>query len=473
METRKKKTITIESLLYIFVILCPILDIISFLFRNTFHTTKSPSTFLRPIIPMLVLGYLFFKSTKKRKLIVIGCLYASYAVIHLWIFSRLHTTLSFGGIRLELQHVINYSFMIVTLFVFGVVFINKDRKELRKSVLIAATFSILSILLAIITQTSSPTYIEGIGQKGWFESGNSLGAMLILMLCILLPLVKDKKQRIFAIIISGLIAVYLTIVMGTRVGLFGCIMVLFLFTSIEILDAIIHRVQLNKYIVGGGIIAIIAIVAIVFVVGSNTLQRRQFLKEIEANVVDEQTNEVSHLSLSLLEIRDKIERGAMTKEELSEEAQQSILDLYAYANETKIVNNDMRSQQLIYNVALIKNQANPWYLLFGNGYVTNFRELVLEMEILAFLFNYGIAGFILYFVPFLAITIYAIIIGVKNRKKINAEYSMNLIGCLFSYALAMTSGYIFFNVSTMTMIVILHVLLLNKTWEMKHVKEEK
>ena len=59
--TKKKKIDTknlTENLLVIFVILCPVFDILSFVFRNTFNTSLSPSTILRPIIPLIAI-YLF------------------------------------------------------------------------------------------------------------------------------------------------------------------------------------------------------------------------------------------------------------------------------------------------------------------------------------------------------------------------------------------------------------------------------
>ena len=103
---------------------------------------------------------------------------------------------------------------------------------------------------------------------------------------------------------------------------------------------------------------------------------------------------------------------------MSESQKQSILDLYNTANKLNVTNNDQRMQQLIYNIALVKNQKNLGLIIFGNGYMANFRELVLEMEIPAFLFNFGILGFTLYFVPFLAIFVYGAYIAIKNIRKV-------------------------------------------------------
>lgn len=49
--------------------------------------------------------------------------------------------------------------------------------------------------------------------------------------------------------------------------------------------------------------------------------------------------------------------------------------------------------------------------------MANFRELVLEMEIPAFLFNFGLFGFTLYFVPFLSIFIYGIYFALNIGRK--------------------------------------------------------
>ena len=41
-----KNKLKLENIIYVFVILCPILDIVSFIFRNTFNTKISPSTII-------------------------------------------------------------------------------------------------------------------------------------------------------------------------------------------------------------------------------------------------------------------------------------------------------------------------------------------------------------------------------------------------------------------------------------------
>lgn len=462
-----KEKITIENLLYLFIIMCPILDMASFIFRNIFNTSISPSTFIRPIIPICIITYIFFKDKIKLKLIIVATIYAIYGLIHLTIFNILKTNSSYSGIVHELQYLINYSFMILNLFIYLYTFKKHNTKKLQTSVLISITIYIVSIFIAIITKTSSSTYIEKMGYKGWFESGNSISAILILSMFILLNLVKEKKYRYWVIVIIILVGIYLTTLIGTRVGLFGFILTLFLYAAVEIFVAILHKAQLNKNILIGSVIAIISVVVVVGVVGSTTLQRRKHLEDIEGNIIDETNNTQSHISGSLLEIKEKIDKDELEDGYMSEESKKSILDLYNFANKHNVVNNDMRTQQLVYNFYLVKNQANPLYMLFGNGYMTNYRELVLEMEIPAFLFNFGIIGFTLYFVPMLLIACYSIYIGFKNRKEVDAEYIMLILGLLFSFALAFLSGYTFFNMSTTTVIIVICTLLAIKSKEIK------
>ena len=57
----KWNKINLENILCLFILMCPVLDMISFLYRNIFETNFSPSTITRPLIPIVAIIYLFFK----------------------------------------------------------------------------------------------------------------------------------------------------------------------------------------------------------------------------------------------------------------------------------------------------------------------------------------------------------------------------------------------------------------------------
>lgn len=456
------KKIKLEDILYLFIILCPLLDMTSFIFRNIFNTSLSPSTFLRPIIPILMIAYIFFTRPVKKKLIIGFAIYVIYAVAHLLLFNQLKTESSYGGILNELQYITNYSFMILNLFIYAYVFKNKESEKLRKSVFIALSIYVLSIFIAIATGTSSPTYIEGLGYKGWFESGNTICAILTLSLCAILPLVKEKKFRYFIIAILLLTGVFLTTLVGTRTGLVGFVLVLLFYIILEVIISLFRKTKINKRVTIAGCVIIVLMIGTVVFFGSKTFERRAHLREIESNIVDNQTGEIAHISGDLLDLKKKIEKNELPESYMSKGAQQSILDLFEYAEKTNMVNNDMRKQQLVYNYYLVKNDSNPLKILFGNGFKTQFRELVMEMEFPAFLFNFGIIGFMLYMGPFLAIFIYGCYIAIKNIRKIDAEYLLLILGDILAFGLSFLSGYVFFNQSSALIIVVINVLILNK-----------
>lgn len=468
MEKIKRK-LNIENLLAIFIILCPILDIASFIFRNIFNTKISPSTIIRPIIPIIAFIYYFIKADKKYKLKMFGisAIYGIYSIIHLLLFTTVKSESSYSSISHELQYLVNYTFMIIILYVFIKTFKEKLTEKLEKATMISVGIYLLSIILSIVTNTMSSTYIEGMGIKGWFESGNSISATLILSMYILL-MNKNKKYR--KIIISELIlmGIFLMMLIGTRVGLYGFILTIGIFILVK--SNIFNIKKINKKIVIAGGTSLALIILIICLVGSNTFTRRQHLKNIESNIVDSSNNEEAHLTGSLMEIKDKIDNKQIDEKYMNEVQQKSVLELYDIASKLQISNNDQRMQQLLYNAILVKNQANPLLILFGNGYMNQFRELVLEMDIPAFLFNFGIIGLSLYFVPFLSIFIYALYWAIKRYKIIDEQYIMYLLGLGLAFALSVFSGYVFFNMSTDSMIIVICVLLLNKVENVK--KEE-
>ena len=464
-----KRKIEVEDFLCLLIIICPILDIVSFVFRNVFDTSISPSTFLRPIIPIAVMIYLFFKKDKKFKIYAfgVGIIYLVYGLIHLYLFEKLQTGSSYSNVVHEAQYIVNYSFMILNLFVFIYVFRDRDTNKLKNSVIISMYIYIISIFISILTNTSSSTYIEEMGKKGWFESGNSIGTILILSLFIYMALLSIKKYRKVIIPLIILLGIFLTIFLGTRVGLYGFILVLILYMIVEIVYKLIAKAKINKKVIALCIFGVCAVILVVIAVGSTTLQRRKHLESIEGNIIDENTNGEAHVTGSILEIRNKIIDGTLEDSYMSDAEKKSILELYDICNSMQITNNDQRIQQLIYNAMLVKNQKNPVAIIFGNGYLNNFRELVMEMEIPAFLFNFGLIGFTLYFVPFLLIFVYGLYIGIKNIKKIDQEYMMLILGAGFVFAISFFAGYTFFNSSSMIIIVVINTLLVNKIINLK------
>ena len=478
-----KKKIRLEDLLCFFIMICPILDAASFLFRNYFNTSISISTILRPVIPIISIIYIFLKDKIKIPLIVGGLIYGIYAVIHLYIFTFLQTQSSYGNLVRELQYIVNYTFMIMNLFIYLYVFIfrkKEDKEEqirkIKKSLLISFTIYISFMILSILTGTSSATYTEDqMGYKGWFESGNSVGAIMLIMLFILLPEFtrnNSKKIKIWIATVIVLAGIYLTSFLGTRVGLIGFVLVIVTFALFQIFYHLYHGEKINKKVLGIGTGIFVAFAIAVILFGSMTIARRKLLKEREDDIYDEAIGEASHVTGDVLKFVKQIQNNEMPEEYMSKPVQAAMIDLYNFNNKHKIPFTNMRMIQLVYHFSLVREQHNIFLILFGNGYMTHYYEMIFEMEVPAFLCNFGIFGFILYFIPFFIIAIYGFFYGVKNIKKIKVEAAMAIIALCFSIVISFLAGYTFFNQSVATVITAVCVITIYEIIKMKGEKIE-
>ena len=178
-------------------------------------------------------------------MIGVGAIYAVYGVVHLYLFEKLKTDMSYSNAIHEAQYIVNYSFFILNLFIYTYIFKDKETDKLKKSVLIALAIYIISVYLAIITGTSSSTYIEGMGYKGWFESGNSLSSIFTLGLFIIVPMISKVKKYIILPLLAG-IGAFMCLLIGTRVGLFGFILVLGVYAAAEVITSVIQKKKINK-----------------------------------------------------------------------------------------------------------------------------------------------------------------------------------------------------------------------------------
>ena len=291
-KKENKKIFTIENLLCLLIIICPILDVSSFIFRNFFNTNFSISTFIRPIIPIIAITYIFFKDKLKPQIIIAGLTYLGYAICHIYIFYKIKTGCAYGNELREIQYIVNYTFMIMNLFIYMYFFAVKNREKeltkqtvgtainkIKKAVLISLTIYITLMYIALITKTSSFTYTETqLGYKGWFESGNSIGTIMLLSLFIVLPMLSKENPlsiRIWALMVTALVGAYLCTLLGTRTGLFGFIIVILAYIFFTVLHNLINKNKLNKKIITVGII-IIAIVGVAVVTfGSKTIERKK------------------------------------------------------------------------------------------------------------------------------------------------------------------------------------------------------
>lgn len=437
------KKFKIEYLLYLFIIIAPILDAGSFLYKQVLpNSTWSPTMFIRPLIPFVLFIYMLIKAPSERKKLIIFTLLAIiYGVIHLLITKKLLVPISIGTLMQEATYIINYTYMVYLLMIFIYFKNEKDIKYLKKSLIISLTIYLFIIYFSIVTGTSSSTYVEGMGFKSYFVSGNSLCTTLLMLITVLLTELKNKNVGNYILLI--LTGIYLIFLVGTRTGMFGFILIMCLYVGLNILDKLFR----NKKIEVKKLLSIIGIAAVVVLLigyfGSETITRRMHIRNESNEIIDINTNEPGHTTGDtakfVYEIKNNTIGDIMTKEQ-----EQAYLSMYKKCNELKIDANDSRLQQMIYHLYLIKYQHNILYILFGNGFIVNYGEMTLEMEVIAILFNFGLIGFILYIIPFIYVYIKLIKQVIKSKKR-TVDDIMMLIMMLIVFGLSFMAGYVFFS----------------------------
>lgn len=449
-----------ERWLYLFILLNPIFDLLSSLFKS-YSFLYTPSTFLRPLIPLGILVYIFIVDKNiRKKLLLLMSIYVCYAIIHLYLYSGLIRGISYGGIKNELQYLINYTYLVFTLITFIYTFYKK-KHQLINFLFYNITFYITLIYIAILTNTSLPSYIEGVGYKGWFYTSGAVGLILIVSLFILLPYLMKKRINLgYKFLFIFGIFYYLMFLLGSRVGLYGGISVIIcLLISIIFYFLINARISDIKKNLSWVLVASILLVTFFFLFGSYSIERRKQLKKM--------ADEHIHLAYDVLSIKKHNDNNYLPPNHMSKEQVKALNSLAKYATKHQFSNVDIRKQQLVYHLYLYKYQHSILLKLFGNGYLVNFGALTLEMEQFAYLFNFGIIGLLLYYFPFLAIFTYGTYIAIKYIKKIDVEYMMYLFGILISYLISFFAGHAYFNTSAMPVIIIIHLLLLNKSASIK------
>jgi hypothetical protein len=451
------KRFNLEKVIYVFLLLSPLLDIMSGLYKEL-GFLYTPSTFLRPIIPFIILIIIWIYDKKTRLLLSLAIVvYLTYGIVHIINYSNLITGFSYGSIIHEAQYVINYTYLVFLLFIFKYIFYKKESK-LSTMTFYTLLIYISSIHLSIITNTSFSSYSSSIGFKGWFYVSGGVGSIVLFSMFILSShFSKIKIKYEYKILLFSISLFYLTFLIGSRVGLYGSIyfiivcIIVFLYNYIKNKSLIISK---NSYKILFSVATIFIVFGLLF--GSYTIKRR--------NEINNMSND-NNIANELVDIKILIDKDDLEDGYMSLSQKNALINLYNYASEHNFKDTDFRGQQLVYHSYLYLEDTSIINKLFGNGFLTNYGSLTLEMEPLALLYNFGIIGFVLFFGPFIAIFIYTLNKTIKNYKEIDSEILFLFGGVIISYLISLMAGHIYFNTSVMPFVIIMHILLLNKVEE--------
>ena len=382
-----------NTLLIIFILLQPILDLITGFGIHIWKMDITIGIIIRMIFLLVILYSVMFVYKKKQNWLYYGILivYGLLYVLGIILFK------DGVGLFSEIQGLCRvFYFPVLLIALYSI----KDKIKISKMTLMVVLVTYLvCILVPNCLNLGFETYeITKAGTLGFFNSANEISGIISLLTPIMILIFVSSKKIIPAVIISC-IYLYVILTIGTKTPLLSLGITIF-FTYLWF---IYNAIKVKKYKrIGISLIALVLFtIALILILPKTT-----FYKNIE-----------THLNyLKLDNVTEVFE-------------DEKLVDHFIFSSRLKF----MKERQQDYM------DGNIYQKLFGIGYLNNQKEAkVVEMDYFDIYYNHGIIGFILFF----GMYGYFFYLIMKERRKLDFEQYMLYISILLSIFLSFFTGHI-------------------------------
>lgn len=380
-------------LLIIFILLQPILDLITGLGIHIWHVNITLGIMIR----MLFLGFILYSVLFVYKKKVLWKYYGLLIIYGIFYILGIVFYKDGAGLFSEIQGLCRvFYFPVLLLALYGV----KDEIKVSNMTLIVVLITYLvCILVPNCLNMGFESYeITKKGTLGFFNSANEISGIISLLTPIMIIILVTSKKILPTILISILyLAVILTI--GTKSPLLS----LGITVGFAYLWFIYKKIKNKQYKA-----ITISLIALVVAVSSlmMILPRTNFYKNIKTH-------------LNYLKVDNVGE--VLEKKEL--------IDHFIFSQRLTFLKNRQRDYV----------DASAYQKLFGIGYLNGTNEAkAIEMDYFDIYYSQGIIGFVLYFAIYGSI-FYLIM---KKRKKLDFEQYMLYVSILLSIFLSFFTGHI-------------------------------
>lgn len=386
-----KKNISIICML--FLLSGPIIDFITGVMLHIFDISLTLGLVLR----ILFLFFIFYVATfiykKKSNLVYFGIfgIYLLLFILGLTLFKENPNYFR------EIQNTFRlFYFPLLLISLFS---IRKEIKITTLSLVITLCLYLILIFIPLALGVGFESYaITKEGTLGFYNSANEISAIIAILTPILFIIFYESKNLIFKLFITF---IYLVVILsvGTKTPLLALIISLFVVFIYILYKAFIDK----KYHVVTTFTAIIVALGLVLIV---VAPKTSFYKNIEVH-------------LDYLKV-------------------DSIFDIF---KDEKLVDHFIFSQRLTFlnNKEKLYDKSNTYQKIFGLGYYDNGKELKsIEMDYFDVYYNQGVAGFIIFFVPY----IYILISVLQERKAFSFRQLMLYLSLFLIIVLSLFTGHI-------------------------------
>ena len=407
MKNYLKKNINI--IISIFILLQPILDIITGIFLHILNINLTVGIIIK-ILFVLLLIYIALFVFNKKKLIIpyfILIIYGLFYCLGMIIYKD-------SSLFVEIQNLVKtFYFPVLLLTLYSI----KDEFRISKLTLFTSLFMyIILIFIPTLFGIGFKSYeITKAGTLGFYNSANEISGIISILTPIVFLVFKDDNNPIKKTIYT-LIYLVVILMMGTKTPLLSLgitVGVTFIYLWIKSIKRKDYKPILYSFI---GLVIAIALLIVV-------IPKTNFYKNIETHL--------NYLKLdSVFEVFEDEE----------------LIDHFIFSSRLKFLNNKAR----------IYSNSSTYEKLFGIGYINNNKTTkMIEMDYFDIFYSHGIIGFILFFSIVLPI-IYKLLVDYQKR---NFERFMLMTSFILIVFLSFFTGHIITapSVSLISVILILYL----------------
>lgn len=416
-----KNTIMVK-LLYLFLLMHPIMDLLTALMTRFEIGIISIGVIIRGLFLLFMIMYLFFFNSSKYKKKSIKYLLILFIFCILYFITKKELIVNISFFLTELIYMFKYMYFPI-IFICLMNFFDQykiDRKKIINIFIINLIIYAILIIIPFLTNTGFNSYAKnrGIGVVGWFFSANEIGAILTIIFPLLFLYINKNVK--LSIVISLIIVLFSVMLIGTKVAFFGCI-------GAIVVTLIYYLINFKKY---KKMHFILTILLLIFM----------FLISSKLPVMKNINNRINQYNSANITITQESDQSSIEKENTQEEKQK------IKTSPKVILSSRDKLLTRIYN---IYENSDLTEKLFGVGFsnrttIDNPRiEKIIEMDFFDIVLRYGIIGLIIYSIPFIITAIFIIKYLISNKFKMTLEQYLFGYSILIGFASGFIAGHVF------------------------------
>ncbi|MGD7052971.1 O-antigen ligase family protein [Sutcliffiella horikoshii] len=424
-----------NDLFLIFIILQPILDVLTALSIYYFQASITIGLLVRMAFMLISIVYIFFLNNSKYKKLITGYLIVFLTIVGVGFLTNYFIKPNFSLFS-ELQYTTKSVYFVIMFLSYLLVLtsLNYSSKMDRYQAFIVYSMVIVGVVLlfTLLTGTGFDTYkYNKAGNKGWFYSGNELSAILSICfpMVVLFAVKKSTSLKKAYFWIPVLVVGFAAIMVGTKVGHLAIILVCALTPILLGLELLVKKlgklsssinIKLNL-IISIGIVAAVALITPVTPAFTNTSGHY-------SSVAEEIAEESSETEVE--------EEGSGSEDKVEEPEKEEKENFTAKLLDNKVLSVLLSSRDK-YFIKLNNDfiEAPAQQKMFGMGYAGNWEKApkLIEMDFFDLFYSFGIIGFAAFMLPFISI----LLVAMKQLLNLKLQLiRLNVLFPLMSIALA-------------------------------------